>query len=56
MDRLDGNETIGFRLYKEVKSTKENETPPALSYQWETLATNLDEFQKVVVSWYLNHL
>ncbi|XP_076947572.1 DDT domain-containing protein DDR4-like [Bidens hawaiensis] len=48
---LDGNETIGFRLYKEVKSTKGNETPPTMSYQWETLATNLDEFQKVVAEY-----
>ncbi|KAD3337668.1 hypothetical protein R6Q59_027541 [Mikania micrantha] len=48
---LDGNETIGLRLYKEVNSLKENVTPPSMSCQWETLATNLEEFQKVVAEY-----
>ena len=51
IDRCDGNEIIGFRLYKEVNTSTKNETPPTISCQWETLATNLEEFQKVVVSW-----
>ncbi|KAJ0511757.1 hypothetical protein HanIR_Chr11g0555651 [Helianthus annuus] len=45
---LDGNETIGFRLYKEVNTLKGKETPSTMSYQWETLATNLEEFEKVM--------
>ncbi|KAL4560376.1 hypothetical protein LXL04_032526 [Taraxacum kok-saghyz] len=40
----DGNEVIGFRLYKEFNTFKKN----AISCQWETLATNLEEFQIVV--------
>ncbi|KAL8214539.1 hypothetical protein R6Q57_003988 [Mikania cordata] len=48
---LDGNETIGLRLYKEVNSLKENVTPPSMSCQWETLATNLEEFQKIVAEY-----
>ncbi|KAI3778463.1 hypothetical protein L2E82_07791 [Cichorium intybus] len=40
----DGNEVIGFRLYKEVNTFKKNE----IQTIWETLATNLEEFQKVV--------
>ncbi|KVH99872.1 DDT domain-containing protein DDR4 [Cynara cardunculus var. scolymus] len=44
----DGNEIIGFRLYKEVNTFRKNEKLPTISCQWETLATNLEEFQKVV--------
>jgi hypothetical protein len=55
--RYDGNKTIGYRLYRELNMypSKRNSkgkgclTPPAISSQWETLATNLDEFRKVVV-------
>lgn len=50
MDRLDGNETIGLRLYKEVNTFEKNGKLPTISFHWETLATNLEEFQKVVVS------
>lgn len=54
--RYDGNTTIGYRLYREVtkygptkKSMgKECLAPPC--FQWETLATNLEEFRNVVVS------
>lgn len=56
MDRLDGNETIGLRLYKEVNASEKSGTLTTVSCQWETLATNLDEFQNVVVSWHLNQL
>ncbi|KAI3677224.1 hypothetical protein L1987_86847 [Smallanthus sonchifolius] len=48
---LDGNETIGLRLYKEVSTLKENVLPPTMSCQWETLATNIGEFQKVVAQY-----
>ncbi|KAF5461494.1 hypothetical protein F2P56_017586 [Juglans regia] len=52
----DGNKTIGHRLYREVNmyQSKRNSngkrclTPPAISFQWETIATNLEEFCKVV--------
>ncbi|KAG6387970.1 hypothetical protein SASPL_153166 [Salvia splendens] len=49
----DGNETIGHRLYKEVHSfenqqPKKKDTAPALNCQWETLATNLEGFNKIV--------
>lgn len=52
--RYDGNETIGHRLYKEVYffekgRGKSTGTVPAVSCQWETLATNLEEFNKIVV-------
>uniref|UniRef100_A0A2N9I4I1 Uncharacterized protein n=1 Tax=Fagus sylvatica TaxID=28930 RepID=A0A2N9I4I1_FAGSY len=54
--KYDGNKTIGYRLYRELNiyPSKRNSkgkgclTPPAISSQWETLATNLDEFRKVV--------
>ncbi|CAA0838535.1 Unknown protein [Striga hermonthica] len=48
----DGSETIGHRLYKEVK-VFQNEgfgkgTVQVILSQWETLATNLEEFKKIV--------
>ncbi|KAL3650843.1 hypothetical protein CASFOL_007246 [Castilleja foliolosa] len=49
----DGNETIGHRLYKEVQSF-ENEgvkgqgIESAICCKWETLATNFEEFKKIV--------
>lgn len=51
----DGDATIGHRLYKEVKKftaktkVKGNGilTLPSINLQWETLATNLEEFRKV---------
>ncbi|GER40377.1 DDT domain superfamily [Striga asiatica] len=48
----DGNETIGHRLYKEVQ-VFENEgigkgAVQVILSQWETLATNLEEFKKIV--------
>ncbi|KAK9273776.1 hypothetical protein L1049_018586 [Liquidambar formosana] len=52
----DGNAIIGHRLYREVKKFlskpkvkgKEYLNVPTSSLQWETLATNLEEFRKVV--------
>ncbi|KAI3468257.1 hypothetical protein Pfo_024920 [Paulownia fortunei] len=49
----DGNETIGHRLYREVhffenERVKGKGTVPAIHSQWETLATNLEEFNKIV--------
>ncbi|KAL2543840.1 DDT domain-containing protein DDR4 [Forsythia ovata] len=50
----DGNATIGYRLYKEVHifesklRVNAKDTLPAIDSQWETLATNLEEFRKIV--------
>lgn len=52
----DGNDVIGHRLYREVnkfdlKSKHKRKTytdPPPNNLQWDTLATNLDEFRKVL--------
>lgn len=44
----DGDEVIGFRLYKQINTFKKNGTYTTVNCQWETLATNLEEFQKVV--------
>ncbi|CAA2963944.1 Hypothetical predicted protein [Olea europaea subsp. europaea] len=50
----DGNATIGYRLYKEVLTFESKprvnvkDTVPAINSQWETLATNLEEFYKIV--------
>ncbi|WCJ29791.1 DDT domain superfamily [Euphorbia peplus] len=52
----DGGTVIGHRLYKEVCKAepktkikgKASNGPPTISFQWETLATNLHEFQKIV--------
>ncbi|KAB1204518.1 hypothetical protein CJ030_MR8G021830 [Morella rubra] len=51
----DGNKTIGHRLYREIyifqskrnSKGKSFSIPPAISSQWETLATTLEEFRKV---------
>ncbi|KAF6172861.1 hypothetical protein GIB67_035415 [Kingdonia uniflora] len=50
----DGDSTIGHRLYKEITKVefvkmkgKGRLTQPTNSYQWETLATNLEEFQQI---------
>ncbi|XP_071719414.1 DDT domain-containing protein DDR4 [Rutidosis leptorrhynchoides] len=45
---LDGNETLGFRLFKEVTTFRKKGTSSTIGCQWETVATNLEEFQKVV--------
>ncbi|KAL7617579.1 hypothetical protein Lser_V15G01892 [Lactuca serriola] len=44
----DGDEVIGFRLYKEINTFKKTGTETTVGCIWETLATNLEEFQKVV--------
>ncbi|XP_059644673.1 DDT domain-containing protein DDR4 [Cornus florida] len=50
----DGNTIIGYRLYKEVNKYESNQkvkgkgTVPVMSSHWKTLATNLEEFHKVV--------
>ncbi|XP_065848574.1 DDT domain-containing protein DDR4 [Euphorbia lathyris] len=52
----DGGTVIGHRLYKEVSKNepkskmkgKASNGPPTISLQWETLATNLNEFEKIV--------
>lgn len=53
--RYDGNETTGHRLYKEILKIESKpkvrgmENGVAISSQWETLATNLEEFRTFVV-------
>ncbi|KAL5783230.1 hypothetical protein ACOSP7_008259 [Xanthoceras sorbifolium] len=52
----DGNAIFGYRLYRELNKTgsktktkgKARLTPPATCFQWETLASNLEEFHKIV--------
>ncbi|KAL6501950.1 hypothetical protein OROGR_027083 [Orobanche gracilis] len=49
----DGNETLCHRLYREVQffeneGVKGKGTAPAICYKWETLATNFEEFKKIV--------
>ncbi|KAF6175372.1 hypothetical protein GIB67_009066, partial [Kingdonia uniflora] len=53
----DGDSTIGHRLSKEITKVefvkmkgKERLTQPTNSYQWETLATNLEEFKQIFVA------
>jgi hypothetical protein len=48
---------IGHRLYREIRKaevlkvkTKGSKILPNITYQWETVATNFDEFQDVSVS------
>ena len=55
-DRYDGSKTVGYRLYREVTTFEKKrkcigrESSIPTCYQWETLATNLEEFRKVAVS------
>ncbi|XP_043701719.1 DDT domain-containing protein DDR4 [Telopea speciosissima] len=52
----DGDSVIGHRLYREVKKVEYNQssrekgrlTPPTTGFQWETLATNLEEFREIL--------
>lgn len=54
--RYENDPIAGQRLYRELQNSDKDKaklrghlvSPPATS-QWETLATNLDEFQSVVV-------
>lgn len=56
--RYDGNPSVGYRLYREVikfdtkikGKHKGSFSLPMFSTQWETMATNLEEFHKVKVS------
>lgn len=55
--RYDGNSDLGYRLYREeVKvehkpswNRKGRLTESKMELQWETIATNLDEFQEIAV-------
>ena len=58
--RYDADSIIGYRLYREIQKIevkikpkgKGRSTEPLISCQWETIATNLDEFLAVsVCSW-----
>ncbi|KAB2614506.1 remodeling and spacing factor 1 [Pyrus ussuriensis x Pyrus communis] len=50
----EGNAAVGHRLYKEVivlepkAKARGKGNLPSISFQWETLATNLEEFHKVL--------
>ncbi|KAL0738619.1 hypothetical protein Bca4012_014829 [Brassica carinata] len=50
---FDGNDTLGYRLYKEVNNisksakSRKNVCSDTSCFCWETEATNLDEFQRV---------
>ena len=55
--RYEDDPIIGHRLYREIRHVEVKKmkargptSPPRVSYQWETVATNLDEFQEVSVS------
>lgn len=55
--RYDGNAILGYRLYKEISKMnslrkmrgKACSNLPVIYSHWETVATNLEEFQKVSV-------
>ncbi|KAH7574156.1 hypothetical protein JRO89_XS03G0259900 [Xanthoceras sorbifolium] len=54
--KYDGNAIFDYRLYREVNETGSKKkmkgkaclTPPATCFQWEKLASNLEEFHKIV--------
>lgn len=55
--RYEDDPIVGHRLYREIRKVevkkakvKGSQCLPNASYQWETVATNLDEFQDVSVS------
>ena len=57
VDRYEDDPIIGHRLYREIRKVevkkakiKGSQCLPNVSYLWETVATNLDEFQDVSVS------
>lgn len=59
--RYEDDPIIGQRLYREirkveVKKGKGKNVHSFSSYQWETVATNLDEFQDVSVSFIIDFL
>lgn len=55
--RYEDDPILGHRMYRDIRQVevtkmkaKGARSVPPLSYQWETIATNLDEFQEVSVS------
>ena len=58
--RYEDDESVGHRLYRETRKvekvegkkgkTKGFHVLPSTTYEWETVATNLDEFLEVSVS------
>lgn len=59
--RYEDDEFVGHRLYREIRKvekkvelkkgkTKGSNVLPCTTYEWETVATNLDEFLDVSVS------
>ena len=62
-NRYEDDPILGQRLYREIRRVeqvkketgkrakgKRVSTPPVVSYQWETVASNFDEFDDVAVS------
>ena len=57
--RYEDDPLVGHRLYREIRKpevvkvrTKGSKILPNVTYQWETVATNFDEFQDISVSLY----
>lgn len=57
IDRYEDDPIIGQRLYREIRKVelkkgkgKSVQPIPSSCYHWETVATNLDEFEDVSVS------
>lgn len=61
-NRYEDDPIIGHRLYREIRSVEAKKlkakgvsSRPLVSYRWETVATNFDEFQEVSVCFYINY-
>lgn len=61
--RYEDDPIIGHRLYREIRKVevrrvkaRGSQVIPAATYQWEAVATNLDEFQDVSVSFFKSFL
>lgn len=59
--RYEDDSLVGHRLYREIRKaevgkvrTKGSKVPSNVTYHWETVATNFDEFLDVSVSLYYN--
>lgn len=59
--RYEDDPVVGHRLYREIRKVevkkvkaKGSNVLPIATYQWETVATNLEEFQDVSVCVYIS--
>lgn len=59
--RYEDDPVVGHRLYREIRKVevkkvkaKGSHVLPTATYQWETVATNLEEFQDVSVRVYIS--